>query len=66
MAEVAYARAVAANQTVVDDEQYNREVLEERVVPRRYEEVVVLFADIVGFTSYCDTHPPEEVVANLG
>lgn len=36
-----------------------------RVQPRRYEDVVVLFADIVDFTAWCDAHPPEEVVANL-
>ncbi len=33
--------------------------------PRRYDEVAVLFADIVGFTTYCDRHPPEEVVTYL-
>ncbi len=27
--------------------------------------VAVLFADIVGFTRYCDQHPPEEVVSHL-
>jgi CheY-like chemotaxis protein len=37
----------------------------ERVQPRRYEGVAVLFADIVGFTAYCERCPPEEVVANL-
>ena len=35
------------------------------VKPRRYENVAVLFCDIVGFTPYCETHTPEEVVANL-
>ena len=35
------------------------------VKPRRYENVAVLFCDIVGFTPYCDQHEPEEVVANL-
>lgn len=35
------------------------------VEPRRYEGVAVLFCDIVGFTSYCDTTPPERVVAEL-
>jgi adenylate cyclase len=37
----------------------------DRVAPRRYEQVVVLFADIVGFTAYSEAHPAEEVVANL-
>jgi class 3 adenylate cyclase len=35
------------------------------VQPRRFEDVVVLFCDVVGFTEYCDRHPPEQVVANL-
>jgi|GEM_PF-294987 len=33
--------------------------------PRRYEDVAVLFTDIVGFTPYCEEHPAEEVVAHL-
>ena len=37
----------------------------EQVKPRRYENVAVLFCDIVGFTPYCEGHPPEEVIANL-
>jgi CheY-like chemotaxis protein len=35
------------------------------VRPRRYEEVAVLFADIVGFTPFCDHCRPEEVVRHL-
>ena len=35
------------------------------VRPRRYDNIALLFCDIVGFTRYCDTHPPEEVVAQL-
>ena len=34
-----------------------------RIAPRRFENVTVLLADIVGFTAYCDRRPPEEVVA---
>jgi class 3 adenylate cyclase len=37
----------------------------DRVTPKRYEEVAVLFGDLVSFTSYCERHPAEEVVANL-
>jgi DNA-binding response OmpR family regulator len=37
----------------------------ERVAPRRFEDVAVVFGDLVGFTSYCERHPAEEVVANL-
>lgn len=35
------------------------------VKPRRYENVAVIFSDIVGFTSYCDRHAPEEVIPHL-
>jgi class 3 adenylate cyclase len=35
------------------------------VRPRRFEDVAVLFCDVVGFTKYCDQHAPEEVVAHL-
>jgi class 3 adenylate cyclase len=36
-----------------------------QVRPRRYDEVAVLFCDIVGFTLYCDQNPPEKVVEEL-
>lgn len=32
------------------------------VKPRRFEDVAVLFCDVVSFTSYCDKHHPEEVI----
>ena len=35
------------------------------VVPRRFENVAVVFCDIVGFTSFCDRTSPEEVVGGL-
>ena len=35
------------------------------VIPRRYEDVAVLFCDLANFTSYCDRHQPEDVVARL-
>jgi CheY-like chemotaxis protein len=35
------------------------------VAPRRYEDVAVLFCDIVGFTSYCDVREPHEVIPPL-
>jgi adenylate cyclase len=37
----------------------------DRVRPRRFEEVAVLFGDVVDFTAFCDGHSPEDVVANL-
>ena len=33
----------------------------QRREPRRYDNVAVLFADIVGFTSHCEAHTPEHV-----
>jgi len=35
------------------------------VQPRRFEDVAVLFGDIVGFTPFCDRNPPESVVPHL-
>ena len=35
------------------------------VKPRDYQNVAVLFTDVVDFTPYCDSHTPEEVVSNL-
>ena len=35
------------------------------VKPRRFENVGVLFCDIVAFTAYCDQHAPEEIHAHL-
>lgn len=35
------------------------------VKPRHFDNVGILFCDIVGFTAYCDQHLPEIVVAHL-
>jgi class 3 adenylate cyclase/CheY-like chemotaxis protein len=35
------------------------------VKPRRFENVGVLFCDIVSFTAWCDKHAPHEVLTNL-
>lgn len=37
----------------------------DQVTPRRHEDVAVLFADVAGFTAYCDRTAPEDVLANL-
>jgi CheY-like chemotaxis protein len=37
-----------------------------KVAPRRFDNVAVLFVDLVSFTSFCDQHTPEEVVGDLG
>jgi len=36
-----------------------------RVEPRNYEDVAILFCDIVGFTAFCSNHPASEVVGHL-
>ena len=35
------------------------------VKPRRFENVGVLFCDIVSFTAYCDQHAPEDILRHL-
>ncbi len=35
------------------------------VAPRRFENVAVLFCDVVDFTPYCEKHSPEQVVGQL-
>lgn len=37
----------------------------QQVKPKRYEGVVVLFADVVNFTQFCDRNPPEVAVLRL-
>lgn len=37
----------------------------QQVVPRRYENVAVMFCDIVSFTDYCDKRTPQEVMPEL-
>ena len=36
-----------------------------KIKPRRYEDVAILIADIVGFTRFCEDHDPEEVMSNI-
>ncbi len=35
------------------------------MIPRRYENVAVLFCDVTNFTTFCDQQEPEEVVSRL-
>lgn len=35
------------------------------VIPKRHDNVAVLFADVTNFTAYCDQHEPEDVVSRL-
>jgi class 3 adenylate cyclase len=39
--------------------------LKGRLAPERYEDVAVLFCDVVGFTAYSENQPPETVFAEL-
>ena len=36
-----------------------------RLAPQRYEDVTILFCDVVGFTAYSEKNPPETVFAEL-
>jgi class 3 adenylate cyclase len=36
------------------------------VAPQRFENVAVVFVDLVSCASFCDRHTPEEVVGSLG
>jgi adenylate cyclase len=36
-----------------------------QVQARRFDDVTVLFVDVVDFTAWCHAHPPERVVANV-
>jgi adenylate cyclase len=58
-------RADALLHVILPAEAIHELQLSGRVAPRRYESVAVLFADVVGFTPYCDTHSAEEVVSHL-
>jgi adenylate cyclase len=35
------------------------------VIPKRHDNVAVLFCDVTNFTDYCDKHEPEDVVSRL-
>jgi adenylate cyclase len=35
------------------------------VQARNYKNVAIVFADVVGFTTYCDTHQPKKVILNI-
>lgn len=71
--EVSYLRQIQAEKQRSDDllhiilpEDVAAELkATSRVQPRRFEDVGVLFCDIVEFTRYCDQHPAEEVLGGL-
>lgn len=37
----------------------------DKLLPRLYDDVTVMFCDVVGFTAYAETHPPQEVFSEL-
>ena len=37
----------------------------DKLVPRLYDDVTVMFCDVVGFTAYAETHPPQAVFSEL-
>jgi CheY-like chemotaxis protein len=59
------ARADALLHVILPDEIVEELKATNHVKPRRHEAVAVLFCDIVGFTPYCATRTPEEIVRNL-
>ncbi len=59
------ARSNALLHVILPDEIVRELKATNAVRPRRHENVAVLFADVVNFTAYCETHRPEEVVAHL-
>jgi len=71
--EVAYRQQIEAEKRRADDLLhviFPRNVVQElkdtnEVKPRRYDNVAVLFCDIIGFTAYCDRQQPEVVVPHL-
>jgi len=71
--EVSYLRQIQEEKQRSDDLLHiilPHDVVEElkitnRVQPRRFENVGLLFCDIVAFTAYCDQHAPEEILTRL-
>jgi class 3 adenylate cyclase len=59
------ARADALLHVILPDAVVAELTATNAVRPRRFDDVAVLFADIVGFTPYCERHEPEEIVTNL-
>jgi class 3 adenylate cyclase len=58
-------RADELLQVILPDEVIGELKQTNAVRPRRFEEVAVLFCDIVDFTPYCDRSQPEDVVGHL-
>jgi CheY-like chemotaxis protein len=63
--EAEKARADALLHVILPDEIVEELKATNHVRPRRHEGVAVLFCDIVGFTPYCASRTPEEILRNL-
>ncbi len=63
--EAEKSRADAILHDILPDAAVDELMATNAVHPRRFDEVAVLFCDIVGFTSFCDTVAPEDVVTHL-
>jgi adenylate cyclase len=63
--EAEKARADALLHVILPDEIVAELKATNHVKPRRHENVAVLFCDIVGFTPYCATRTPEEILRHL-
>ncbi len=63
--EAEKSRADAILHDILPDAAVDELMATSAVRPRRFDEVAVLFCDIVGFTSFCDTVEPEEIVTHL-
>ncbi len=63
--EIAHRRADDLLHAILPDGAVNELKTTDEVKPRRYDDVSVLFCDIVDFTEYCDRHSPEKVVSEL-
>jgi CheY-like chemotaxis protein len=59
------ARADALLHVILPDEIVAELKATNNVKPRRHDGVAVLFCDIVGFTPYCASRTPEEILGNL-
>ena len=51
---------------ILPDEAVRELKATDKVRPRRFSDVAILFCDVVGFTPYCEDNPPEVVVEALG
>ena len=63
--ETEKSRADAILHDILPDAAVDELMTTNAVQPRRFEEVAVLFCDIVGFTSFCERVEPEAIVSHL-